>query len=428
MKELGGAAGRVGARPTGGIGDPARWAGGLAVASAVLSLVSVFLSGLALGLAVVAALVDGRRRRRWTLQNPPFGVWLGVYVAFVLAAILLSPDPVASLRYGRKLARFAAVFLIFTYARPVQIGYAYAGIALLGALSGVWGILQYAGLKEIDLLHRVDGFMSHWMTFSGQMMMVALLFAASLLARGRFWRDVGVPSFLLPIGWVVTTAALVVTFTRSAWLGLAAGTLVLLALERRRWVLPGLAFLAAGFLLLPGTFHERLLSGLDLKDTTTQGRLELWETGAELIRLEPWFGVGPRLVQEKAVELRGARFPRELYQHLHNNVLQVAAETGLLTLAAWLALWGAVAWHLWRLRRNRGDAAIAASLALAVLAAFHTMGMMEYNFGDSEIAALTWFFVTAPFAWARRPGAPRDAGESPPAQEVEEVPHGVPVA
>lgn len=397
------------------------------MASAVLSLLSVFLSGLALGLAVLAAFLDLRRRGRWRLESPPFGIWLGVYVAFVLAAVVCSPEPAASLRYVRKLARFTAVFLIFTYARPAMLWFGYAGIASLAVLSGLWGILQYAGLKRIDLLHRVDGFMSHWMTFSGQMMMVSLLFAALLLGRRGWLGHLRVPPLLLPVGCGVSVAALVVTFTRSAWLGLAAGTLVLLVLERRRWVLPAGVLLVAGFLLLPATFHERLLSGLDLKDPTTQGRVELWKTGAEMIRLEPWFGVGPRLVQEKALELRGARFPRELYQHLHNNVLQVAAETGLPALGAWLALWGAVVWHLWRLRRDVPESAVPASLALAILAAFHTMGMMEYNFGDSEIAALTWFFVTAPFALSRYAVGARVFGGSSPRREVEEVPHGATV-
>ena len=39
-----------------------------------------------------------------------------------------------------------------------------------------------------------------------------------------------------------------------------------------------------------------------------------------------------------------------------------------------------------------------ARAALAALAAFLTMGLFEYNFGDSEVVVILLFIVTLPFA------------------------------
>ncbi|HOM99942.1 MAG TPA: O-antigen ligase family protein [Acidobacteriota bacterium] len=390
-----------GALPASRCPTVAVWAGWFAVAVAVSSLLSVFLSGLFLACAASCWLLDMLRSRRWTLRLPPFGLWLLLYAGVVVVAVVVSPDPWAGLRYLKKLLRFLGILLLYTYAARRQVLWGFALVASLGVLSAGWGLVEYAGWKEIDLLHRVDGFMSHWMTFSGQMMVITLLLLSVFLRRPGFsWNNHRLGRLTLAAGGV-TGAAVVVTFTRSAWLGLAVGLGFLLALERRKWVLPGLLGLVLGFYLLPYSFHERLASGLDLKDTTTQGRLELLETGWEMVRSHPWFGVGPRLVQRTAVELRGRRFPEEIYQHLHNNPLQIAAETGLVALSLWVVWWLVIARDLWRIRRvDHEPAATAASGALAVLVAFHVMGMFEYNFGDSEMFALLGFCVTAPYILA----------------------------
>ena len=46
-------------------------------------------------------------------------------------------------------------------------------------------------------------------------------------------------------------------------------------------------------------------------------------------------------------------------------------------------------------------------MALCVAVAFHLMGLLEYNAGDSEVATLMIFFVTAAYA-ARRQGEEKD--------------------
>jgi O-antigen ligase len=113
----------------------------------------------------------------------------------------------------------------------------------------------------------------------------------------------------------------------------------------------------------------------------------------------------------------------ELNPHLHNVPLQIAAERGLPTLAAWawfvIALLGAL-FRMFRQagpRAQTGQAALAgrvehperqrmlAAAAMAGTAAMLAAGLFEYNFGDSEFLMLFLVLITLPFAAARQADA-----------------------
>jgi O-antigen ligase len=84
--------------------------------------------------------------------------------------------------------------------------------------------------------------------------------------------------------------------------------------------------------------------------------------------------------------------------HLHNNPLQVLLETGWLGLTAWL-IWIATVFRL--MLRNltaAGQAAWPRAAALAILGSFLGLmlnGLVEYNFGDSEILMLLCLLMGA---------------------------------
>jgi len=88
--------------------------------------------------------------------------------------------------------------------------------------------------------------------------------------------------------------------------------------------------------------------------------------------------------------------------HLHNNIIQIAAERGIVTLLAWLTFVVTAFVSLARLvkKKAKGLSAPAAG-ALAALAAFIAAGFFEYNFGDSEVSTLLLFIITIPFALER---------------------------
>jgi putative inorganic carbon (hco3(-)) transporter len=196
---------------------------------------------------------------------------------------------------------------------------------------------------------------------------------------------------------------LVLTLTRSALAGCLAGLVVVLLARSYLWVGAVLALALFAALALPARFTERLGSTFDPGDTTNRVRVELLRTGVNAIRAHPWTGVGPRMISRTFPAYQVSReFPAWAYQHLHNNLVQVAAEMGLLGLAAWLAIWAKIAWDhvsLLKSARVRGDRLLLwTSLGgLGALVAFLCAGLFEYNFGDSEILTLLLLVVTVPY-------------------------------
>jgi O-antigen ligase len=87
--------------------------------------------------------------------------------------------------------------------------------------------------------------------------------------------------------------------------------------------------------------------------------------------------------------------------HLHNNLIQIAAERGLLGLACWLWIWGAYGYHTWRIygrlrpEYRQAKALVVGSLASVI--AFQIEGLFEYTFGDSEVITLMYFLMALPF-------------------------------
>lgn len=389
----------------------ARWIPWCAAASIVASLISIAAAYIFAGIALILWVIDSLRRRRLHLRWPPFALPLLLFVLSIGIAVLFSEDPGTSSGSLKKLVRFLFVPLMFTWFGKAHVEWTVRRIYWVLGASAVYALAQYYWLMEPDLLHRVTGFMSHWMTFSGQLMM-GVVSLGVFLCRERLtpgaspavnreetgWRRLPARGLLLLS---LLIWSLLVTFTRNAWLGTAAGGLLLLVLRKKTRVLLLLLALMALLILLPTPFQDRLLSGVDLSDTTTQVRLEMVKAGSRLIADHPWTGVGPGMVSREVLKYRSHQeYPDWAYQHLHNNFLQVAAETGLVGLAFWLALWIVLIRDLIRMwLRSESEWVRFLSLnGLCISAAFHVAGCLEYNFGDSEVLILLLFFLTAPYA------------------------------
>jgi O-antigen ligase len=131
----------------------------------------------------------------------------------------------------------------------------------------------------------------------------------------------------------------------------------------------------------------------------------MWQAGLDMVLDRPVFGQGPGMILLAYPRYRWPEATHPQQPHLHNNVLQLAAERGIPGLAffAWWA--GAAVLAAWREARRearRGDAGTwAAAAVLASLAAVLLAGLFEYNLGDSEVLMLVLLLTAVPFALAK---------------------------
>jgi len=343
----------------------------------------------ALLLCWIALLV---RDRTWP-SAPRFFLPLAVYGAVTLAASAFSIDPVASFIDSRQLVLFALVPAVYDIARGRRGSTVVDVIVTVGAASAAFGIIQYGVLHYDNLGQRPQGALTHYMTYSGVLMLVICAAVARLAfgSRDRMW-----PALVMP----ALVVALALTLSRNAWIGgcVAVGLLLILKDFRLSALLP--VILAALFVIAPGGIVNRLQSTFNAQDPANQDRFAMLEVGARIVRDHPLTGVGPNMVPEVYEQYRPDYAVNPSNPHLHNVPMQIAAERGLPALGIWIWLIAALALALVRQFKTSTDRVLPAT-ALAVTAAMLVAGLFEYNFGDSEFLMLFLVLVTLPFAAAR---------------------------
>lgn len=384
---------------------------GAIIAFLLFSVFSITIAEAAILLAIAAwtvklVLSRGKGQLHLPLLLPVAGFFLASALATITAV-----DPYRSLRELRNVFQPALFFLLVNHIareeRATTLTYLLIAITTVAALYGLsqsW--VQGSGF-------RIRGTMSIWMTFAGILMLIDVLTLAYLLFNASDWRSYWViPSLIL------LTTALVMTHTRGAWLGLAAGVAMIVWFRKKMFVVVLPVIAVATFMIVPPAVKERVRSIADMEDITAKERIYMWASGVQIIRDYPWTGVGMEGVKQVYPLYQDPQASGRRWGHLHNNVIQVAVERGLIGLAFWLWIWVAFYRDAWRIYGNLSDRAVRAKAlvvgSLAGVTAFHLEGLFEYTFGDSEVIMLVYFLMALPYltldSGVNRPPSPAPDG------------------
>lgn len=387
-------------------------------AAQLLAVPTLAISNTFLGLTILVAPLAARARGPWAEPAPrargrwaelaPLTVPLGLYAFLLLTSIAASYDVPTSLRSTTELFNLTALLLAPLLVRgETAVRRLVVAFEALGAIVAAHGLAQYlAGYGDLD--QRIRGPFSHWMTFAGVLLVCDLLLFASVTApRGARnpWRWLAL---------VLVNLALLGSLTRSAWVALGLALTVLLLVRAPRLLLAYPVVAALFVLFAPAALVQRMTSIVDLTDTSNYDRVCMAEAGVRMVADRPLFGLGPQMVERRYPIYRTPTAPRYSVPHLHNNLLQLAAERGLPALAAYLAMMAAsllVAYRLYR--REGGRRGPRADLHLGVLLAllaFNVAGLFENNWGDTEVQRVVLFVMAIPFCLAAA-GAPAAAPE-----------------
>jgi O-antigen ligase len=361
------------------------------IAASVLFSIAVAQILLALAIACWIGVIVVRRER---VEVPAFFWPLAAYAGITLVSAAFSIEPRVSFADCKQLVLFLMVPVVYRFITGERASTMITVILSFAAASAAYGIIQYATITLNPLSQRPHGTLGHYMTYSGLLMLVISVALARILfgRNDRMWAAVVMPALAV---------AVVVTLSRSAWVGACAAAALLLALKDFRLlaVLPIVA--AIFFATAPPTVMARFVSIFDVRDPTNRDRMAMLREGEHMIAAHPLVGVGPNMVQVLYSEYRDPDAVEKINPHLHNVPVQIAAERGLPALAIWL--WFVVTLTIAAARRfHAGGDRFPAAAALAAIIAMLTAGMFEYNFGDSEVLMMFLIVVTLPFA-ADRP-------------------------
>ncbi len=352
---------------------------------------------------------------RWTsvarFRHYPVTVPFLALTGLTVLSAVASGDPGWSLWIARDTLRITTFYVILGLTRDsAQAFRLWQGFLAMLTLMAVYGLAQaYACAVRPTFLSegwlsklcldpaRIRGPFSIYMTFGGVLMLGALIFLAVL--ANVPWRSVW---WMIP-GVAVTITALAFTYARNAWVGLLAGTLILVTAGRRvtpvAGLLIGVAMLFATF--APSTVGQRVRSIVDLHDPTIRDRLAMWRSGLGMIHDHPILGVGPGEVRAWYPHYRLPEAVRLSTGHLHNSPIHIAAERGLPAFAVWMWLW--IAFFragfriLPRIGHDRARDRALVSASLAGVMGFLVAGLFEHTFGKGQIMMLVYALMALPF-------------------------------
>ncbi len=297
-------------------------------------------------------------------------------------------------------------------------------LAIGGALAVAYGAAQVFGVDFVGWTGPTARPYRFRSTFGHHSLAAAFLLAAIAPAAGlAAARSTPRKSAAIALfASLVLAAGLVLSLGRGAWTGFVAASAVLAVLlatrakrsgDARSGALlavaaPSVLFLGASLLAQPAA--ERWLSFPDLESSNIRSRLLIYEDSLAMIREKPFLGHGIGLFPVAYPRYRSAESQRNLeagdrvVDHAHDEFLEVAAEQGVVGLAAFLWFLGAV---FARGLRRRGFTALDAGLVAAA------SGLLVHNLFDVNLRATS---TAVPFALAAgfllRPGDD-DGGERP---------------
>ena len=335
---------------------------------------------------------------------------IAIFLIFGMVSVLTSTLFLQSLHgyLTKVLEWFIIYFLIlevFTTKKHICIAFI---IFIFTSISTVLDSLQqfYWTHKDIFLGYvitdnRATGGFNHANNLAGY-----LTFVVPVVMVLLFWKKNSMGKFLLGVVLTVLSVwSLVVTFSRGAWLAVAAGGFLFLGsvcfVRRsvRSFVIMGLLI----FIFWVGIFFTTSKKQFRLDtsniEITVAWRSHLWEDSLRMIRDRPNFGYGPNTFMPIFFDfgraIRGGGYYAPTYAH--NCFIQLAAEMGILGLGSFLWIIGLlfqkVIVQLRNLKAGDYHLKILSAGMLGGTLAFLGHSFVDTNLFSLQLSALFWVMV-----------------------------------
>ncbi len=350
-------------------------------------LPSLILPLLSLGGVQILTTLSSMDPRRSLIQ---VGYWAAVTTGYWMVA-----DMIASKSNRARLERALLATL--------------TALALIG-LYQVWAWWRGQDFSLVDVPPRPTSVMGNPNPFA-MLLLIASVIVLKRLIQASSWPDRIVAGLWL----VLLGIVLVLTGSRSVWLGAGAGaiTLVILSLQaakgKRSWLeawhrvrsvtwkvwLLGAILLALTLVILAVLIPLARSQALHPAHGSLDHRIAIWQAGWEAFLARPLLGWGPMTVGSRLMESISVP-PDTVHAHPHNLILYLAAESGLAGLLAlgWTVV---VAIRVTWKTGQRGDKQTRqqALVASVFLAAVLTASMTDVTFlpGMSLLTLWAWLIL-----------------------------------
>jgi len=369
----------------------------------------------------------------WALRTPPgpigrINAWLLAVLAVAVLATGFSPVPLAAFKGLLKLVSYLGVYALMRellVQAPAWWDRLVAALLAGELITSVIGIRQLFGdssalARWSDSNSVAEGTVRIYSTLENPNLLAGFLLPVLPLAvvallrwRSRLQRLFALTALLLGL------VALVLTYSRGAWMGMVASLAVvglLLALRHtRHWppfwrralplaLLLGGAVVLAVLVLQVEPLRVRVLSLLaGREDSSNNFRMNVWTSVLQMIQERPWLGIGPG---NTAFNLIYPLYQQPKFNALsaYSIPLELAVEAGIPGLLAGLGLvFTAIRTGLAQ-RRAEGSLVLPSLAAVAVFVGLGVQGLTDTIFFRPEVQLQAFFCLATLAAAAAAPG------------------------
>ena len=367
------------------------------------SMFSISISQVSAGVGGFFWLLRTHLTDTWKEQRWPLGIPFVLFVLACLIAVVNAYDVNYSYSSLKKLLEFLIFFWVLNCVRDNNLRNSLSLILITSAtLAGLFGLYQYWQVFDFNQKfsifiiteNRPEGTLSTYMTFAGLLMLAGVIALAKILFQK--------PTHKWLLGSIgIITLSLLLNLSRQAWFGFLIALIFLVFFWRKKILLLIPIMLLVIYVASPLSIQQRVKSMLSGEDRTFAMRTALWKGGWKIFKDYPLTGCGFR-----CVDLVNSQYPDPTgyiarFRGMHNNLIQVAVDTGILGVTAWLGIWFYFFRFLYHkaitLEKNANERWVILGSAAAMLA-FLAAGFFETNFYDSEVAMLLYFIMALPFS------------------------------
>lgn len=262
--------------------------------------------------------------------------------------------------------------------------WAIVGLVTAGSANALIGIYQFFGGSGADHLLINGRFFRAFGTFgqpnplAGFLGLIAPLALMAALAYGlRCWRNLtlnnGLKALFYTLSSAIMLAGIGVSWSRGAWLGIAAAIAVMVFALPRKFshsIMMTLTLFTAILLLwsanlIPASIIARISSSteeffgfqdvrgvdIDPNNYAVVERLAHWQAALNMSRENPWLGVGMGNYEVAYPDHRLINW-KEPLGHAHNYYLNILAEAGLIGFLGYGKAWILIIGFSWRVRQH----------------------------------------------------------------------------
>jgi O-antigen ligase len=342
----------------------------------------VFGIGFYLCAVIATALVQPSSQINWGDRFAMISTMRWIYLFLLVVVVARIGDSKKWLE-SEKLAE--TLLLVFAI-----VGSVVASYSILHAFTGVDWIrgrtIQPSTIAN-TLIWRARGFFANPMAYTYSVASILPLVLAG------FWIGTGFTKtkrYGLLLASVLCGLGLFFTFSRGAWLGFVVMVPVMAYAVSKKFghkmVFAMSAILLISYLAVP-QFRDRVNSAFNENGNSISQRWDLWESNLVMFQDHFLFGVGVNRSRPMVQRYHEERMGREGFvQNPHNQMLQVASETGIFGLLGWVTFFVGMFLVSWRAFQNSQNmwVKIWALGAIGAQVNFHVGGLTQSIFMDKE--------------------------------------------